>query len=167
MAAAIVAAILMAAPEGAQAAAIKPPPTIGQLVLDGGPASPVTGFSWSVTADSSWTKGGGASVGKPNPDSIHFVKSIDPSSVPTLQKITTGDSYSTAVFTMTFGKGNTAATMTYEMQELFATNVTQGGANGLVFEDAAFVFKTVKWTHRDASGNVTTGGWNITGGPLP
>jgi type VI protein secretion system component Hcp len=28
---------------------------------------PIHGWSWGVSAETSWTKGGGASVGKPNP----------------------------------------------------------------------------------------------------
>lgn len=151
----------IATPNGAYAVSpVKPKPVIGQLVLGGGPASPVSAFSWSVTADSSFA-GSGASVGKPNPSAIRFTKLIDPSSIPTLQKIASGDSYPSAVFTVTFGKGNSAATMVYELELLFATSVTQSAADGLVTEEVAFVFKAVKWTFTDPSGNVTTGGWII------
>jgi hypothetical protein len=83
---AVAVAILLAASTSAYAAVVKPKPTVGQLV-PAGATSAVTAYSWGVTADSSWTKGGGTSVGKPNPSAVHFTKLIDSSSVPTLQKI--------------------------------------------------------------------------------
>jgi len=161
----VAAAIAIIASTSAHAAAVKPKPVVGQLVL-GGVTSAVAAYSWEVTADSSWTKGGGASVGKPNPGVIRFTKLIDPSSIPTLRNIATGTSYPSAVFTVTFGKGNGAATMVYEMQELFVTRVTQGAADGLVTEDVSFVFKAVKWTFTDSSGNVTTGTWDVPSGKV-
>lgn len=147
----------------AHAASVKPKPVIGHLVLQG-VSSPVAAYSWEVTADSSWTKGGGASVGKPNPGAIRFTKLLDPSSGPTLHSIATGTEIPAAVFTVTFGKGNGAATMVYEMADLFVTNVTQGADDGLVTENVSFVFKSVKWTFTDGSGNVTTGSWDIPSG---
>lgn len=160
----VVAALFALAPStNAQAAAAKPKPVIGQLVL-GGTTSSVTAFSWQVTADSSFSRGGGASVGKPNPGAIRFTKLIDASSVPALLKIATGASFPSGVFTATFGKGNSASTIVYEMADLFVTNVTQSAADGLVTEDVSFVFKTVKWTFTDASGIVTTGTWDVPSG---
>jgi len=162
----VLAGIVIATSGGARAAVIKPKPVVGQLVLAGGGSSPITAYSWSVTADSSWTKGGGASVGKPNPGAIRFTKQIDTNSVPTFRKIAAGEPYSSAVFTVTFGKGNSAATMVYELTDLFVTNVTQGAEDGLVTEEISFVFKSVRWTFTDSSGNVTTGLWDIPGGSV-
>jgi type VI secretion system secreted protein Hcp len=157
------AAIVIVVSTAAHAAAVKPKPVIGHLVL-GGVTSAVSAYSWDVTADSSWTKGGGASVGKANPGAFRVTKLIDASSVPTLQKITTGSPYPSAVFTVAFGKANGLATMVYEMEDLFVTNVTESAADGLVTEDVSFVFKTVKWTFTDSSGSVTTGSWDVPGG---
>ena len=162
---AVVAAIAIVGSTGAHAAAVKPKPIVGQLEL-AGVTSAVAAFSWEVTADSSFTKGGGASVGKPNPGAIRFTKLIDPSSIPTLQKIATGTDYPSAVFTVTFGKGNAVSTMVYEMQNLFVTKVTQSAADGSVTEEVSFVFKAVKWTFTDSSGNVTTGTWDIPSGAV-
>ena len=165
VAGAVAAAIAIVASTSAHAAAVKPKPVVGQLVL-GGVISAVAAFSWEVTADSSWSRGGGASVGKPNPGAIRFTKLIDPSSIATLKNIATGTSFPSAVFTVTFGKGNGAATMVYEMESLFVTSVTQGAADGLVTEDVSFVFKAVKWTFTDSSGNVTSGTWDIPSGAV-
>ncbi len=32
----------------------------------------IQGWDWEVQAETSWTKGGGASVGKPNPGELRF-----------------------------------------------------------------------------------------------
>ncbi len=162
---AVFAAIVIVVSTSAHAAAVKPKPVVGRLVL-GGVTSAIAEYSWTVTADSSWTKGGGASVGKPNPSEIRFTKLLDPSSIPTLKNIASGQDYPSAVFTVTFGKGKAVSTMVYEMESLFVTNVTQGAADGLVTEDVSFVFKAVKWTFTDSSGNVTTGTWDIPTGDV-
>lgn len=149
------------APTPAHAGPPKPKPVIGQLVLDGGTPAPVTGFGWEVTADSSWTKGSGASVGKPNPGKLRLQKPIDGSSIPELQNIVLGSAFKNAVLTITSGKGNTATTMVYEMTELYVTGVSQSAADGLTSEDLSMVFKTVKWTITDASGGSTSGAWDV------
>lgn len=151
----------------AVAAGAKPKPVLGQLVLDGGRSAPVTGFAWEVTAESSWTKGGGASVGKPNPGKLRVQKPIDSSSIDELRNIVAGSSFPTAVLTITSGKGSSASTMVYEMTELFVTGVAQSAADGLTTEELSMVFRTVKWTSTDASGGTSSGSWDVlTGAPL-
>lgn len=157
---------LVASPR-AHAAAPKPKPVVGQIVLDGGAPTPVTGFGWTVTADSSWTKGGGASVGKPNPGSLRVTKPVDAGSIAAFHNIVSGSSFQTAVLTLTSGKGNTTSTMVYEMTDLFVTAVAQTAADGLTAEDLSMVFKTVKWTFTDASGSSSSGAWSVPGGATP
>lgn len=162
---AVAAAIAIAASSGANAAAAKPKQVVGQLVV-GGATSDVTAYSWEVTADSSFTSGGGASVGKPNPSAIRFTKRIDPGSIPTLQKIAVGTVLTTAVFTVTIGKGKTAATMVYELEDVLVTRVSQGAADGVVTEEVSFVFKAVRWTFTSSEGDVTTGTWDVVSGAV-
>lgn len=158
------AAIALTASTGAHAAAAgRPKPVVGQLVL-GGATSDVTAYSWEVTAASSFTAGGGASVGRPNPSAFRFTKQIDPSSIPALLKIAQGASFPSAVFTVTFGKGKSASTMVYELEDIFITSVTQGSSDGLVTEEVSFVFKFVRWTFTSAAGDVTTGTWDVVSG---
>jgi hypothetical protein len=114
----------------AHAGPVKPKPVVGEIVLDGR-TSPVTGFAWEVTADSSWTKGGGASVGKPNPGKLRVQKPIDGSSISELVNIVAGQSFQTAVLRLTSGKGNSASTTVYEMTNLFVTGVSHSAADGL------------------------------------
>jgi type VI protein secretion system component Hcp len=152
---------------GAVAANAAPPrekaAVVGQLVL-GGATSDVTAYSWEVTAASNWTSGGGASVGKPSPGAIHFTKTIDPSSVPTLLKIAQGTAYPSAVFTVVLGKGKAASTMVYELEDALVTRVGQGSTDGAVTEELSLVFKVVRWTFTNAAGDVTTGVWDVVSG---
>jgi type VI secretion system secreted protein Hcp len=136
-----------------------------QLVLGGGQAIPVSAYSWSVTAESSWTGGGGASVGKPNPGAIRFTRQIDASTFADLRKVITGTAFPSAVFTVKFRADGGVATIVYELDGVFVTEVTQGAAvDGPVSEDLSVVFKKVTWTHTDASGAVTTGTWDVVTG---
>ena len=136
----------------------------GQLQLDGGKPFPVLSCSLAVTAESSWTKGGGASVGKPNPEAIRFTKALDANSIALLKAITTGKSFASAKFTATSGNGNTATTMIYELTGLFVTSITHVGAGGAPLEEISFVFKTLAWKFIDADGVETKGVWDIPAG---
>jgi type VI protein secretion system component Hcp len=160
---AAVAALALAAAGGASAAAAKAKRVIvGQLVL-GGAASDIADYAWEVTAASTFTSGG-AAVGKPNPGAIRFTKWIDASSVSALLKIAVGTAFPSAVFTVTFGKGKDASTMVYELEDLFVTRVGQGSIDGVVTEELSFVFKAVTWTFTSATGDVTTGSWDVVSG---
>lgn len=159
---AVLAAVLTLTAGEVGAAAVKAKPVIGQLVLDGGTPASVTGFAWSVTADSSWTKGGGAAVGKPQPGSLRVTKLIDGNSVPALGKIVLGSSFATGSLKLTFGKGNNTSTMVYEMENLYVTELAQGGEDGLSAEELSVVFKKVKWTYTDAQGTASSGAYDVT-----
>ena len=136
----------------------------GQLQLEGGKSFPVLSCSLAVTADSSWTKGGGASVGKPNPEAIRFTKAFDANSIALLKAITTGKSFTSAKFTATSGTGSSATTMVYELTGLFVTAITHVGTGGTPLEEVSFVYKTLAWKFIDANGVETSGVWDIPGG---
>ena len=53
----------------------------------------IQGWDWEVAAETSWTKGGGASVGKPNPGRINFDHRFDTSSIVILGYICTGKAF--------------------------------------------------------------------------
>jgi type VI protein secretion system component Hcp len=61
-------------------------------VTDAGHAGAIRAFSldWATTAETSWTKGGGASVGKPNPGLLHLTIATGAWSNVLMQAITTG-----------------------------------------------------------------------------
>lgn len=155
---ALLAAISSTPAKGASNPASTP---VGQLQLEEGKAFPVLGCSLAVTAESSWTKGGGASVGKPNPEAIRFTKAFDANSILLLKNITTGQAFASAKFTATSGTGSGTTTMVYEMTGLFVTGITHVGAGGTPLEEVSFVYKTLSWKFVDANGVETSGRWNI------
>ena len=136
----------------------------GQLQLDGGKPFPVLNCSLGVVAESSWTKGGGASVGKPNPEPIRFTKVVDSNSIAVLKAITTGKSFASAKFTATSGTGERATTMIYELTSLYVTSITHVGSGGAPLEEISFVYKTLAWKFIDANGVETSGRWDIPAG---
>lgn len=100
--------------------------------------------AWSVTADTSWTKGGGASVGKPEPGALIWTQTFD-SSVPAMYSyLLTGKAVPKAV--VEFVKDGNAGPVTYlqlSMEGLFFTNIAFAGDS----VSGAGVFKTISMTY--------------------
>ncbi len=67
----------------------------------------IQGWDWEVEAETSWTKGGGASVGKPNPGRMNFEHRFDTSSTVILGYICSGKAFPKVELQMmkTTGKG--------------------------------------------------------------
>jgi len=105
-------------------------------------------YSLGVTAETSWTKGGGASVGKPNPGDLQFTAALN-RSIPTIIKyVTTGRAVEKATLTVRSASvGNKVGFeyAKYTFEGVFFTSVGQGldGA-GRALSAVAFVYKTVK-----------------------
>ena len=106
----------------------------------------IQGWDWEVEAESSWTKGGGASVGKPNPGAMTFEHHFDASSTVILGYICTGKSFPKVELQMTrspAGRLETYFTMT--MEGAFITKVSNSGTEeGNVAQRVSLIFKTVK-----------------------
>jgi|RhiMethySRZTD1v2_1073278.scaffolds.fasta_scaffold162162_4 type VI secretion system secreted protein Hcp len=105
-------------------------------------------YSVGVTAESSWTKGGGASVGKPNPADLSFTMNVNRAVPPILQHITTGRAASKAVLTLrSDSQGNKTGDeyAKYTFEGLFFTSVGQGlnGAGHAVSAVSA-IYKTLR-----------------------
>lgn len=104
----------------------------------------IDSVSWSADADTTWTKGGGASVGKPNPGELRWTQSFD-SSVPAMYSyITAGLAVPNAVveYTRTNGGGETTY-LQLNMGGLFFTEIAFDGNT----VSAAGVFKTISVTY--------------------
>ena len=128
----------------------------------------VTSFSLGVEADSSWTKGGGASIGKPNPGELRFTALVDRSIAGMVLKITGGKAVTSATLTVRAdAKGNrTADYLKYSFEGMFFTAVGQGlsGAGRAAMAIAA-VYKTVKVEVIGADGRVASCAyWDIPAG---
>jgi type VI secretion system secreted protein Hcp len=126
----------------------------------------VDAVAWHVTAESSWTKGGGASVGKPLPGELTWVQTFE-SSVPSMYRyVLTG--LSVPSVTVEFVKGGDAGPVTFAqlaLTDAFFTELSLDGATvhgGLVFKKMT---QTVWLLNADGTrGERTTVSWDIPGG---
>jgi len=105
-------------------------------------------YSIGVEADTSWTKGGGASVGKPNPLDLNFTAAMNRSVPSILKYITTGSSSPTAILTLrsdSTGNRTGFEYAKYTFEGVFFTGVGQSltGAGRAVSAVSA-VYKTVQ-----------------------
>jgi len=132
----------------------------------------IQGWDWEIEAESSWTKGGGASVGKPNPGGITWAHAFDSASTVIMGRICTGSSFPKVELHMTQSAGG-ATPQTYftmVMEGVFITKVSISGTEeGRVMQQVGMVFKSVKIEYKpqDKSGKlaaVKTFNWDIPSG---
>jgi type VI secretion system secreted protein Hcp len=135
----------------------------------------VDSYSVGIEADTSWTKGGGASVGKPNPGEFRFTAAMN-SSVPMIMRyITTGKAAPTAVLVVRHD-GSSKEALEYlklTFTGAFFTKLGHGGFAGSEYSrplsDISMVYKTVKMEYtprrKDGSaGPVVCTLWDIPAG---
>ncbi len=133
----------------------------------------IQGWDWEVEAESSWTKGGGASVGKPNPAKLNFEHYFDTSSTVILGYICTGKAFPKLQLEMmkTTGAGTPETYFTMMMEGAFITKVSNSGTEeGNVVQKVELVFKTVKIEYKPQDNKTgklmaaKTYNWDIPGG---
>jgi type VI secretion system secreted protein Hcp len=132
----------------------------------------IQGWDWEVEAETSWTKGGGASVGKPNPGKMHIVHYFDTSSPVILGFICTGKAFPKGEIQVlkTTGKGTPETYLTITIEGVFITKVSNSlTEDGSVAQRVEMVFKTIKIEYKpqnkDGSlGAVRTFDWDIPAG---
>jgi type VI secretion system Hcp family effector len=103
-------------------------------------------WDWEVEAETSWTKGGGASVGKPSPGKMNWEHSWDRSSSVILGYICTGSAFEKCYLTMckSTGKDEREPFFQVEMRECFITKVNQSATDeGNVLQKVEMVFKAI------------------------
>ena len=111
----------------------------------------IQGWGWEVEAETSWTKVGGASVGKPNPGKLNFEHRFDTSSTVILGYICSGKAFPKIELQMmkTTGKGTPETYFTMTMEGVFITKVSNAGTEeGSIVQRIELVFKTVKIEYR-------------------
>ncbi|MBL0147829.1 MAG: type VI secretion system tube protein Hcp [Ideonella sp.] len=108
----------------------------------------ISDWSWDIEADTSFLKGAGASVGKPQPGNLSFSHYYDKASPVIMLKIVQGKHFGKVHIVMlkqtgsADGKGEPYFGIT--MEEAFITKVSSKGAeDGSVTQDVEMVFKTV------------------------
>jgi type VI secretion system secreted protein Hcp len=107
----------------------------------------IQGWDWEVDAESSWTKGSGSSVGKPNPGKFNFEHYYDKSSPRILNFICTGKSFGKVELHMCKAVGSAQPEAFYKMNmvEAFITKVQQTASeDGNVVQKVEMVFKEVE-----------------------
>ena len=133
----------------------------------------IQGWDWGVEAETSWTKGGGASVGKPNPDRLTIEHRFDTTSTVVLGYICTGKAFPKVQLEMmkTGGKGTPETYFTMTMEGAFITRVSNSGTEeGQIVQKIEMVFKTVKIEYKPqdtktgALGAAKTYSWDIPAG---
>jgi type VI secretion system Hcp family effector len=133
----------------------------------------IQGWDWEVEAETSWTKGGGASVGKSNPGKMHFEHYFDSASTVMLGYICTGKAFPKVELQMlkTTGKGSPETYFTMTMEGCFLTKVSNAGTEeGNVMQKVEMVFKTVRIEYKpqdNKTGNLgaaKTYTWDIPAG---
>ncbi|WP_336518211.1 Hcp family type VI secretion system effector [Pollutibacter soli] len=133
----------------------------------------VQGWDWEVEAESSWTKGGGASVGKPNPGKLNFEHRFDSSSTVILGFICSGKSFPKAELQIAKqgGRAVPETFFTMTMESVFITKASNfGTADGTIIQKVELVFKTVKIEYKvqdnrtGAFGSPKNFAWDISSG---
>ena len=110
-------------------------------------------WEWEVAAETSWTKGGGASVGKPNPGTLNWEHYFDRSSHLLLGYICTGTSFDTCTLEMCKGTGAKSGEperfFAIHMKDAFLTKVSQNATeDGNVIQKVEMVFKAIEIEYR-------------------
>jgi len=106
----------------------------------------VQAWDWEVEAETSWTKGGGASVGKPSPGKMNFEHSWNKSSGVILGFICTGTAFENIILVMCKSTGDEDRKPFFEveMRECFITKVNQSATDeGNVLQKVEMVFKAI------------------------
>jgi type VI secretion system secreted protein Hcp len=133
----------------------------------------IQGWDWGIDADSSWTKGGGASVGKPQPGQMSWVHDFDTASPVLLGTICTGKAFPKVELQMLKAAGSGVADtyFTMTMEEVFITGIVNtGNDEGEVTQQVRMVFKTVKIDYKPRDprtgklGAVKSFNWDIPAG---
>jgi type VI secretion system Hcp family effector len=107
----------------------------------------IQSWEWEVEAETSWTKGGGASVGKPSPGKMNWEHYWDKSSATLLGYICTGSAFDKIELQMckSIGKDKPAPFFTVKMTDAFITKVNQSATEeGNVLQKVEMVFKTIE-----------------------
>jgi type VI secretion system Hcp family effector len=136
-------------------------------------------WDWGVKAETSWTKGGGASVGKPNPGEMNWEHYYDKSSPTILKFICSGAMFDTVEMKMFKTTGASQITQDGTtffhmiMNGVFITSVDNKASDeGNIVQTVQMVFKDVEIVYRpqDNKKGTLLGAvpfkWDIPGGKV-
>ena len=136
----------------------------------------IQGWDWDISAETSWIKGGGASVGKPNPGAMNFEHYYDSASPAIMAFICSGKSFDTVKLHMckTTGGQKLEAFFMMTLTDAFITKVAcSADDTGNVVQKVELVFKQVEIDYKEQKGTPGKPGalgppinykWNIPAG---
>ena len=115
-------------------------------------------WNWEITADTSFTKGTGAAVGKPMPGALTFTHYYDISSPVFLQYIVKGTHFKSVQIDMLKQVGDKdgkpAVFFSLMASRVFISKVaSKGGEDGSVNQDVEMVFKEVQVGYKRQDNN--------------
>jgi type VI secretion system secreted protein Hcp len=118
----------------------------------------VSSLDWKTTAQTSWTQGGGASVGRPNPDALQLVLPTGTWSQHFMRLLTQGKALSSVVVDGVASDGRPLYRMTLEGLFVTQYRLSSLPATPLPQDEIKAVFKKVKIEYYAvaADGRVTT-----------
>jgi type VI secretion system secreted protein Hcp len=108
----------------------------------------ISDWSWDIEADTSFLKGAGASIGKPQPGTMSFSHYYDKASPVIMLKIVQGKHFPKVAIVMLkqtgASDGQGEPYFGIRMREVFITKVSSKGAeDGSVTQDVEMVFKSI------------------------
>jgi type VI secretion system secreted protein Hcp len=126
-------------------------------------------WDWEIEAESSFTKGTGAAVGKPTPGAFNFTHFFDTSSPTIMKNIVMGVHFAEVEMHMLkqTGSGSHETYFIVKLTSAFTTKVsTKGGEDGSVSQDVSLVFKDIEIEYKPQgdNGKLQAGikyGWNV------
>ena len=135
--------------------------TIGESTHNSHPGSKgwieISDWSWEIEAETSFLKGAGAAVGKPQPGTMSISHYYDLSSPEIMSRSVKGTHFAKVHIVMlkqtgaADGKGEVYFVIT--MEQAFITKVTsKGGEDGAVTQDVDMVFKTIAVGYKAQNG---------------
>ena len=107
----------------------------------------IQGWDWEIAAESAWTKGGGAKVGKPVPGAMRWQHAFDTSSPAIMGHLCSGKVFPKVEIQVLKPSAGCAAArfLTIAMDGVYITKVaTSGTEEGTVTQLVEMVFKTIK-----------------------
>lgn len=130
----------------------------------------ISDWGWEVEAETSFLKGGGSAVGKPQPGNMTFSHYYDLSSPQLMMNIVRGTTFPivTVDFLKQTGTGTPQVFLRVQGSEVFITKVsTKGGEDGAVTQDIEMVFKEIAIGYKVQDNNgslekiVNQFAWNV------
>ena len=121
----------------------------------------IQGWDWEIEAETSWTKAGGASVGKPNPGEMNWEHYFDTSSTVIMGYICTGKAFPKVELQMMKTTGS-ATPQTYYTMVMEGAFITKGTNSGTEEGNVAFSRRTSRAPvrFRTCGRSIVLSGWS-------